>query len=448
MADIFRRARNYYKTFGFKRSMYLLYKKSTGRTPWNLRQPAIKSERYLKDHSAVATRAKSNEPSNLDGKAAQDVNGVEAFVAASTIPTRGAKLFALPTIVIIGDLNLAQCKKFRVIQKVEALQALGYRSYYSHWQDVPRCVNLLQIATFVIFYRLADNELFRGYVGEARRLGLTAGYDIDDPIFDKNVYASNRNLYFLSNAERNHLVDSSPSYLRAMEACDLLIFSTPGVQSLARQKLRKPSYVWRNAVDAETVHAAKLASYSPRLASTKDLIIGYASGSRAHEADFREAESALLKIMKLHANAQLIIIGYHDLSPKLRELGDRISTVGFSDYESYISLVSHFDINIVPLLRDKFNDCKSAIRFLDAAVVGVPTVASRIGDFVNVVEDGVTGLLARGSNSWFEQINSLVKNTQRRKTMGKRAKEVVEKNMSAVAIAKALDCELIGHFAK
>ena len=65
------------------------------------------------------------------------------------------------------------------------------------------------------------------------------------------------------------------------------------------------------------------------------------------------------------------------------------------------------DINMVPLVADRFNDCKSAIRFLDAALVGVPTIASRVGDFVNVIAQDRTGIFCEGEYEWVERLGSL-----------------------------------------
>lgn len=439
MADVLRRASAYYHKNGLRRSLTLLRKKFSGRVPWNIRSPAVASKRYLDDHQAAVpvAAAAPHQPAG-GGEAGQ--------MAALGNPTNGGLLFARPTVVIIGDLNLPQCKKYRVVQKCEALAARGFGSSFSHWQDVPRCTNLLQAATFVIFYRLTDGDLFRAYLREARRLGLGVAYDIDDPIFDAEIYATNRNLEFLSSAEQAQLVASSPGYLDAMKACDVLILSTPGMQAQAARRLNKPSYLWRNAVDSETAQAARLAEFFPGPEQDGGVVIGYASGSRAHEADFKEAEEAVLRILAEHEEARLVIVGYHQLSPRFKAFAPRITQHGFGDYENYVSILSGFDINIVPLLHNGFNACKSAIRFLDAASVGVPTVASRVGDFVNVVEDAVTGFLAGDEKDWYRCLDMLVTDGARRKAAGAAARAAAAGTMGAAETARRLDPALTAMF--
>jgi len=428
--NVWARAFSYFRRFGARRSAMLLKKKFTGRVPWNIRGPSIQSTRYVKDHTLAAERSRTA-PGQVKG----------------SLPSPGTRLFGTASIALIADLNLPQCKKYRVMQKVEALRDMGLQAHHSHWQDVPRSVNLMQTATHVIFYRVTGTDLFQSYLGEARRLGLGTSYDIDDPVFDEAVYGANRNLAFLPAAERRHLLSQCGEYLAAMRACDNTIVSTPGLRSLAEARTGKPCYLWRNAVDAETLHAAKLALRDQERQTGKSgVVIGYASGSRAHGADFTVAEDAIIELLKRIANVTLTIAGHHEVSPKLAAFAQRTRIVPFTDYESYISTVAGFDINLVPLLQDSFNDCKSAIRFLDGAAVGVPTIASRIGDFVNVIDHGKTGLLADGEGSWLPHLERLAGDAALRRKMGEAARRFALTSQTAVAAARQADAALLSQF--
>lgn len=430
MPSVWARAITYFRRFGVRRSAVLLKKKFTGRVPWNIRGPSTQSTRYVKDHTLAAER-----------------NRTAPGQVKSSPPSPGTRLFGLASIALIADLNLPQCKKFRVMQKVEALRDMGLQAHHSHWQNVPRSVNLMQTATHVIFYRVTGTDLFQSYLGEARRLGLSTSYDIDDPLFDEAVYGANRNLAFLPAAERQHLLSQCGEYLAAMRACDNIIVSTPGLGALAEARTGKPCYVWRNAVDAETLHAAKLALRDrERRTARSGVVLGYASGSRAHGADFAAAEDAIIELLQRNANVSLTIAGHHEVSPKFAALAQRVKIVPFTDYESYVSTVAGFDINLVPLLQDRFNDCKSAIRFLDAAVVGVPTIASRTGDFVNIIDHGKTGLLADGDGSWLLHLEHLAGDAALRRKMGDAARRLALTSQTAVAAARQADATLLAQF--
>jgi hypothetical protein len=67
-------------------------------------------------------------------------------------PKPAPSLFRFGNVAIIGDLNLPQYKKCRVLQKLEAINTLGVANNYSHWQDIPRSLNLMQMASTAIIY--------------------------------------------------------------------------------------------------------------------------------------------------------------------------------------------------------------------------------------------------------------------------------------------------------
>lgn len=345
------------------------------------------------------------------------------------------------SIAIIGDTNLPQCKKYRILQKLEGLESLGLRADYSFWGDVPRSLNLLQTASCAILYRMQENNEFNAYLAEARRLGIPVGYDIDDPIFDKQVYGDNVNLSFLKEAEKQSLVNAADSYRRAMGRSDFVIVSTPGMKELAAKSARHV-FVWRNSVDAEAAHWADVALREPLERQPGEVVIGYSSGSRAHEADFRVIESALGTILEKFPRARLKVIGHLELPESLKAFAGRIEERALASYGDYLRLLRTVDLNLVPLVDDGFNHCKSAIRYLDSATVGVPTIAARTGDFVNVVEDGVTGLLAASEDDWVEHMSRLIEDGEFRTAMGARAMQKVMSESAVASEAARLDPRL------
>jgi glycosyltransferase involved in cell wall biosynthesis len=51
----------------------------------------------------------------------------------------------------------------------------------------------------------------------------------------------------------------------------------------------------------------------------------------------------------------------------------------------------------IPLDDSRFSACKSAIKWFDYAVAGVPTLCSRVAPYTDVIEDGLTGALVPNS---------------------------------------------------
>lgn len=273
-------------------------------------------------------------------------------------------------------------------------------------------------------------------------MGIQTGYDIDDPVFDRNVYRSNPNLQFLERWEQDSLISGCDRYFMALRGCDFAIASTPGMQSLISEHFSNPVYLWRNAIDAETLHNVATAEKQRQDTSEgkqREIVLTYASGSRAHEADFRVAEDALVEIMTRHSALRFSIIGHLDLPERLKPFAGRISFTPFSDYTSYIGHISESGILIVPLVDDPFNECKSAIRYLESAALGIPTVATATGDFKNIVEHGKTGFLASTTADWIEALERLIASRKLRNKIGRAGKERVLTTQTTSAIWQSLD---------
>ena len=47
-----------------------------------------------------------------------------------------------------------------------------------------------------------------------------------------------------------------------------------------------------------------------------------------------------------------------------------------------------YDFGLAPLVRGRFNDCKSGIKVLDYAALGLPTMASAVPAYVESIPNG------------------------------------------------------------
>jgi len=352
-------------------------------------------------------------------------------------------MFGLRRLVLIANLNIPQCKKYRVLQKIELLSSLGIEVVFSHWQDHFRSFRLMQLSSALIFYRIPFDDMFLSYLNEARRLGLAVGYDIDDPIFDEDIYGANKNLAHLAPTEREHLIADARNYAAAMDKADYLVTSTGFLQGVIRHRFDgKPVYRLQNFLDSESLACAAQLSELGRARSLDGrVVISYASGSRAHEADFRVAEEALARLMATHKHVDLQVLGYLKLPDSLRSFADRITQLSFTGHCGYLERLANSDIVIVPLVHDSFNDCKSAIRYLEAGLLSKAAVASNVGEFREAIFSGVNGVLC-GPAEWFDALTKLVDDSDYRHRLGKAAHEHVLRGYVREAIKGRLSHDL------
>jgi hypothetical protein len=81
------------------------------------------------------------------------------------------------------------------------------------------------------------------------------------------------------------------------------------------------------------------------------------------------------------------------------------------------------DVNLAPLVPGTpFNEAKSAIKWLEAALVETPTVAFPTQPFREAIENGRTGLLASTHLEWVVALESLLDDALLRRRIGTQAR--------------------------
>jgi len=346
-------------------------------------------------------------------------------------------------IAIIADLNLPQCKKYRIYQKVEYLQSQGHKVIFSHWNDVARSTKFLQFATSLILYRVPSCQLVSNYFEEARRLNLNVFYDIDDPIFDAQIYSQNRNLDYLGEDIKTQVFSGIEAHTNAIKQADYLISSTPFLAEVLNKVNSNPVFIWPNLIDKETLTAVDyIEKTNTNKSENENFNIVYMSGSKAHEGDFTEALPALLTFMIKNTNVYFKSIGYNDSIKILKTFfPDRVTIKDFQDYFGYLKQYQNADLNIIPLIQDDFNKCKSAIRWQESSLMGVPSLISNTGDFTNLVKDKETGFLIE-NNDWLSSLNKMLNNDSL-KQVGLNAKNYVENNLKVDNLLNYIDAKIL-----
>lgn len=87
----------------------------------------------------------------------------------------------------------------------------------------------------------------------------------------------------------------------------------------------------------------------------------------------------------------------------------RIRRFPLTDWNGWFALASQFNINLAPLEHGNiFCRAKSEIKFVEAALLGVPTVASSVDPFEYAIRHGENGFLAGNVVEWIDALEKLV----------------------------------------
>lgn len=105
--------------------------------------------------------------------------------------------------------------------------------------------------------------------------------------------------------------------------------------------------------------------------------------------------------------------------------GVQIEVVGWSE-ATEVQNIRDCDIGIMPLLNTPWEEGKCGYKLIQYMACGLPTVASNVGVNAEIVQDGLTGYLARSSDDWVSALARLLADDGLRRTMGEAGRLRVE----------------------
>lgn len=381
--------------------------------------------------SYVRRRVQGADITILGGTAASHITGADQYLHGIWQTLARADAFHISDspainrgrrqIAMIADLNLPQCRKYRVEQLAAFWRGRGVDFDYAHYQDVPRAARIMQHATHLMEYRLQTGPASDMLRYEARRLRLPILYDLDDPLFSVSAYETYRNMEALEPGMKAHFVSEAPKYLSMMNGADILSVSTPGMAAHAALYSGRPVFLRRNFADEQTLAAGSLAmrGQGPEEGIFR---VGFASGSKGHEIDLAEIIDPLAEFILTDPKRRLMLIGHFDLSHLPKALMGQVETAKFMDYDGYLRTLRRVNCAVMPLCDDAFNRCKSAVRVLDAAAVAVPAIVGMVGDLPQVVRADQTGFVAADQGDWMAALRALAADPALARHMGQAAR--------------------------
>lgn len=384
------------------------------------------------DIQPLASRSSRQNPD----LARSSISAGERQRALETLYTRpldvSAQTQIAPRILIIAELSLRQCAKYRVWQKQAQLQSLGWSVDVVDWRDTEQAMVALQICTDVIFYRVPAFESVEGLLREARRLHLSPWWEVDDLIFSAELYQENGNLQTLDTAERKQLLFGVGLFRKCLLSCDRAIASTRVLAQAMRDAGIPSAVVIENALDQQTIEIAQTLALNhvPDHDPMQEIRIVYGSGTKTHDADFRVAANGILAAMQVDQRLTLHIIGDLTLPESFEAVKERVQTLAGRDYAAYLALLAQADITIAPLEPTVFNDAKSNIKFLEAAILKIPAVCSPRDAFLQAMRDEENGLLAEQDTQWREAILRLAGDAALRAQLAQQAYDDIQARYS------------------
>jgi glycosyltransferase involved in cell wall biosynthesis len=122
----------------------------------------------------------------------------------------------------------------------------------------------------------------------------------------------------------------------------------------------------------------------------------------------------------------LVVIGplADDVSKHIPDI-KKVDILPLDDFRRLLSSLPN-PIGIIPLDNSTFSNCKSAVKFFDYALLGIPSICSDVPPYSDVVENRRTGLLTSNTqDDWSRCIGELATNAELRNEISTQARETV-----------------------
>ena len=293
----------------------------------------------------------------------------------------------------------------------------------------------------VIFYRVPATPDVIWAIGLLRQAGVPTFFEIDDLMFDPAHFPESFESYGgqIDKELYASLVNGTVSLAAAMAACDYALASTPALAAaMEPHVVGRRAFVHRNGLSRLHQDSAQVAR-APRCGER--VRIFYGSGTRAHNQDFdTNLAGPLARLFKKWGpRVELLVMGYLVLPRSLQPYADQISLhEPVWDLRTYWSVLREVDISLAVLKPGPVEDAKSEIKWMEAAMLAVPSAVSATRTYTEVIEDGCTGVLVKHGQDWFTALDALVADADRRQAMGQAARASVLERYGVPALAANL----------
>jgi GT2 family glycosyltransferase len=316
-------------------------------------------------------------------------------------------------------------------------------------QDNPILVRVVSKFDTFIFQRVIFNDHIEKLMNEIKKQNKKIIFETDDLVFDPSYIPYFDYYNFMGSEEKSWYDNGIGREVLEDAYVKQCIVSTDFLKQAMKQKYPdKEVLVSYNKLNRNQVKNANDVFVRKMSLQKNDgkIRIGYFSGSRSHNKDFEAVEPVLLKILQGNKNAVLRVVGHLDLSKDFASVKSQIEILEFVSLKKLQELIATVDINIAPLeIKNPFCQAKSALKYFEAGILGVPTIATATPDFVRCIKDGVNGFVVHNTKEWEERLKQLIEDAALRESIRLAAREDVLLNHTTAKKHQVTE-ELVNNF--
>lgn len=322
-----------------------------------------------------------------------------------------------------------------------------WQATYFFKDEVDVLKSFLPKSKLLIIGRQNNNiKILTDLISCARQHECKIILDIDDLVFDMKYFDTVINT-INGNNNKGYWLTYFAKVRQTAEKVDGFITTNYFLGKKLTESFKRPFQVIPNSLNSEQLAASMVYTKIKQNYHGKVFSMGYFSGSPTHVNDFKVIKPELSKLLKKYPNITLKVVGYMKFDQKMQKFVDngQIQFIPPVDFRKLQRLMSEVDVNIAPLVDNVFTNCKSELKFFEAAAVETTTIASPTYTFKNSIKHGKTGFLCK-PGEWYDTILDLYKHPEKNRKIALAAKKYCLENYYGEKFLKQVE-EAYDYFA-
>lgn len=324
-----------------------------------------------------------------------------------------------------------RCENFcEVLKNSEKWQITSFSK-----KSTQEIVAKLKSTDLIILQRLKYSFSLQKIINLAHEKHIPIIYDLDDLVFspkfarliyqttkDQNIFYWFRYTLFVKEIAKR---------------VDGFLVSNRFLGEKISQEFQKPFISIPNFLNKKQIQISEKLCESKK--QNQNFTIGYFSGSSTHTKDFFLIEKELSLFLDKYSDVKLRIVGDLETNTLQKyKKTKQLEIIPKVSYQKLQALISEVDINLAPLIENDFTNCKSELKFFEAAAVKTTTIASPTFAFKNAMKDGETGFLCK-PGEWFERLEYLYNNPKENRRVAENAHKYCLENYYGKKILQQIE---------
>lgn len=339
------------------------------------------------------------------------------------------------TVVYVYELPDSSTFRYRGYNMCQSLDlSLQWRGVYFFVAELEKLHEYIDNIDVVIIVRCRATSKIVEFIDKLKSNNIPILFDVDDMVYDEKY--TDTLVEAVSTIQNDFVKKFWGDYIKGIEEtmslCQGFVTTNQFLADKIAEDTGMKGYVIPNYMNWQQLNSSEFYyKQKKKKKGDESIVIGYFSGSPTHFDDFCQASTALERLLEENQNVKVLLAGHMEMPTNLKKFKkeERVVYIPFQNFVKLQKYVAQVDINIIPLVYSDFTNCKSELKYFEAAVTGVISCATPTYVYEHCIVDGVNGYLCNSEEEWYDKLNKVIRmsDSERTKIIEKARTDVIER---------------------